>query len=138
MDFKSISGGQETLCIKVNKVYDWVTRQADVPLIAFTGPASPVDIGFDCPSGVTPTPGGVGDPCAFLGGNLTVECFPTDEEGNPIDPLAPGAILCQEIPQPEGCASGQFQLPDGSTVKKRPFKQPLPSISISNLPRTAS
>jgi hypothetical protein len=135
MDFKSISGGQETLCIKVNKVYDWVTRQADVPLIAFNA----VDLGetlfFDCPGGVTPTPGGSDDPCAFLGGNVTVECFPTDELGTPIDPLAPGAILCQEIPQPEGRASGQFQLPDGSTVtlqKVKVLKKGFIVVRVSN------
>lgn len=113
MNFNSINGGQETLCIKVNKVYDWVTRQADVPLIALNAGDLGGTLIFDCP-GVTP--GISDDPCAVLGGNLTVECFPTDELGNPIDPLAPGAILCQEIPQPEGRASGQFQLPDGTTV----------------------
>ncbi|PWW31901.1 hypothetical protein DFO73_101159 [Cytobacillus oceanisediminis] len=135
MDFKSISGGQETLCIKVNKVYDWVTRQADVPLIALNA----VDLGeslfFDCPGGVTPTPGGSDDPCAFLGGNVTVECFPTDELGTPIDPLAPGAILCQEIPQPEGRATGQFQLPDGSTVtlqKVKVLKKGFVVVRVSN------
>lgn len=116
MDFKSISGGQETLCIKVNKVYDWVTRQADVPLLAFNDVST---LGFDCP-GVTP--GLNDDPCAALGGNLTVECFPTDEDGNPIDPLAPGSILCQEIPQPDGRTSGQFQLPDGTTVTLQKVK----------------
>lgn len=118
MDFKSINGGQETLCIKVNKVYDWVTRQVDVPLIAFN--ASDLAAGtivFDCDS---VTPGD--DPCAFLGGNYTVECFATDETGTPVDPLAPGAILCQEIPQPDGRASGQFQLPDGSTVTLQKVK----------------
>jgi hypothetical protein len=112
MDFKQISGGQETLCIKVNKVYDWVTRQADVPLLSFNVGDLGTNVIFDCPT-VT----GINeDPCAVLGGNLTVECFPTDEDGNPIDPLSPGAILCQEIPQPEGRSSGQFQLPDGTTV----------------------
>lgn len=66
MDFKSINGGQETLCIKVNKVYDWVTRQVDVPLLAFN--ASDLATGtieFDCENGgVTPDT----DPCAVLGG----------------------------------------------------------------------
>lgn len=120
MDIKSISGGQETLCIKVNKVYDWVTRQADVPLLAFNELGGALV--FDCLGGATPTPGLSDDPCSVLGGNLTVECFPTDEEGNPIDPLAPGSILCTEIPQPEGRASGQFQLPDGSTVTLQKVK----------------
>jgi len=135
MDFKSISGGQETLCIKVNKVYDWVTRQADVPLLVFNGSESLLELGFDCPSGLTPSPGGAGDPCAFLGGNLTVECFPTDEDGNPIDPLVPGNILCTEIPQPEGRASGQFQLPDGSTVtlqKVKVLKKGFIVVRVSN------
>ncbi|QGQ44706.1 hypothetical protein [Metabacillus sediminilitoris] len=135
MDFNSISGGQETLCIKVNKVYDWVTRQVDVPLLAFTGATALPTLGFDCGAiAPTPTPG-FDDPCAFLGGTFTVECFPTDEEGTPIDPLAPGAILCQEIPQPEGRATGQFQLPDGSTVtlqKVKVLKKGFVVVRVSN------
>lgn len=117
MNFQSISGAQETLCIKVNKVYDWVTRQVDVPLIAFNAGDLNSTLFFDC-DGLTPGD----DPCAVLGGNFTVECFPTDEAGNPVDPLAPGSILCQEIPQPDGRASGQFQLPDGSTVTLQKVK----------------
>lgn len=114
MSIKPISGGQETLCVKVSKVYDWVTRQADVPLITVNTVAA---AGFDCNND-----GMADDPCVTLGGNLTVECFPTDQFGTPIDPLAPGAILCQEIPQPEGRATGQFQLPDGSTVTLQKVK----------------
>jgi hypothetical protein len=122
MDVRSVNGGQETLCIKVNKVYDWVTRQSDVPLISFNAGDLGTTLFFECPGGVTPTPGDSDDPCAILGNVFTVDCFVTDEEGNPVDPLAPGSILCTEIAQPEGRATGTFTLPNGETVTLQKVK----------------
>ncbi len=131
------SCGQETLCIRANKVYDWVTRQAEVNL-TFTDYC---DLGFDCNddnmpcaenSHVSPTSE---DPCMVLDGHLTVECFPTDKWGNPVDPTAPHAISCEEIPQPEGRQSSQFQLPDGSTVtlqKVKVLKKGYVRVKVTN------
>ncbi|OIJ10618.1 hypothetical protein BKP37_17735 [Anaerobacillus alkalilacustris] len=115
---KSIKGRQETLCIKVPKVYDWVTRQVDVPVQSFTGEQGLLDLNFD-----GPTPGGV-NPCAELagGGALTVECIITDDQGNPVDPLAPHSILCTEIPQIGGRQSVSFNLPDGETITLQKVK----------------
>jgi hypothetical protein len=62
------------------------------------------------------------DPFQELTGKLTVECFPTDSNGHPVDPLAPGAILCKEVHQSEGRPTGHFQLPDGSTVQLQKVK----------------
>lgn len=75
----------ETICIRTNKVFDWVTRQADVPLIvrgAVNGTGNPFGTDLVCS---VPTP--------------EVECFLSDAEGNPI---TLSAIDCQEIPQPGG------------------------------------
>jgi hypothetical protein len=127
MDVRSVKGGQETLCIKVNKVYDWVTRQADVPLISFNSLGGALV--FDCGGlGVSPSPSpGEDDPCALLSTTASpdqfiVECFPTDEFGNEIDPLVPGAILCTEIPQPEGRSTGTFTLPTGEIITLQKVK----------------
>ncbi len=118
MQEKSIHGSQETLCIKVPKVYDWVTRQVDVPVQSFTGDAGLDILDFD-----GPTPNGV-DPCAELagGGAITAECIITDADGNPVDPLAPHSILCTEIPQIGGRQKVNFTLPDGETITLQKVK----------------
>ncbi|MDQ6600737.1 hypothetical protein [Bacillus salipaludis] len=48
MKVKNLSGGQELLCVNVDKVYDWVTSQASVNL----------------PGTTITFPAGVADPCA--------------------------------------------------------------------------
>ncbi|MCQ6282335.1 hypothetical protein [Bacillus sp. EB600] len=122
MELKSVNGGQETLCIKVNKVYDWVTRQSDVPLISFNASDLGTTLFFDCPENcLSPSPCGT-EPCGTLGNSFTVDCFVSDEDGNPVDPLAPGSILCTEITQPEGRANGTFTLPTGETVTLQKVK----------------
>ncbi|OLO35868.1 hypothetical protein BTR23_16090 [Alkalihalophilus pseudofirmus] len=109
---KLIKGGKETLCIKVPKVYDWVTRQADVPLQSFTGPEALKKLNFSC-NGHDCV-----DPCAALAdmGALTIECILTDSEGNPVNPLTPGAILCKEIPQHHGRQDVELTLHNGEII----------------------
>jgi hypothetical protein len=109
----------ETLCIRVPKVYDWVNRQVDIPLLTFMGPAGLAQLGFDC-EGVT---GGVEDPCAVLGDSaFTVNCFVTDSLGNPVDPTVEGSLVCTEIIQPGGRLEITATLPDGETVTLQKVK----------------
>jgi hypothetical protein len=89
MEPKSIKGSEhnemETVCIRVNKIYDWVTRQVDVPLI------------------VQGTINGTGNPfgtdavCSVP--NPVINCYLSDAAGNPI---SLNDIDCREIPQPGG------------------------------------
>ncbi len=120
LDINSIQGRQETLCIKVPKVYDWVTRQVDVPVQSFTGDTGLQLLDFEAPNGNNE----VLDPCEYLadGGALTVECIITDADGNPVDPLAPHSILCTEIPQIGGRQQANFTLPDGETITLQKVK----------------
>ncbi|MDE5412685.1 hypothetical protein [Alkalihalobacterium chitinilyticum] len=110
--FKSKKDEKETLCIKVPKVYDWVTRQADVPLQSFTGHEALKTLKFKC-NGADCV-----DPCAELAemGKLSIECILTDAHGNPVNPLAPGAIICKEITQPHGRQDVNITLPDGEVL----------------------
>ncbi len=117
-----IQGCQETLCIKVPKVYDWVTRQADF-FRSFNGTNGLGELNFEC-NGVT---GLAADPCELLNGNgngnnngiicnnLNVECIITDSFGNPVNPEEPGAILCQELTDPRNRESFEFTIPNGVT-----------------------
>lgn len=112
MHHNNMKGSQETICIKVPKVYDWVTRQVDVPVQSFTGENGLIALDFDGPTGV------IVNPCLELagGGAISVECIITDEDGNPVDPLAPHSISCTEIPQIGGRQIVNFTLPDGETI----------------------
>ncbi len=109
---RAIKGSQHTLCIKVPKVYDWVTRQVDVPVQSFIGEAGLDTLNFEGPTGI------IVNPCVELagGGALFVECIITDVNGNPVNPLAPNAILCTEIPQNGGRQNVNFIMPDGETI----------------------
>ncbi|MDE5412686.1 hypothetical protein [Alkalihalobacterium chitinilyticum] len=115
MEIKPIEGRQETLCIKVPKVYDWVTRQVDVPLQAFTGEKGLKQLNFN---------GKYLDPCAELDGMgaLSINCIVTDSAGHPVDPLKHGSILCTEIPQTHGRQEVEITLPDGEVVTLQKVK----------------
>ncbi|OLO35869.1 hypothetical protein BTR23_16095 [Alkalihalophilus pseudofirmus] len=115
MEIKSIEGRQETLCIKVPKVYDWVTRQVDVPLQAFTGEKGLKQLNFN---------GNCSDPCLDLAnmGAMSIKCILTDSLGNPVDPLEHGSILCTEIPQTHGRHEVEITLPDGEVVTLQKVK----------------
>lgn len=112
MDYKSIMGKQENVCIRVDKVYDWVTRQIDIGPLSFTGLTGLEQLQFEC-NGVT---GLLADPCDFLNennNNLVVSCFFTDAEGTPIDPLKHGTIICEEIGDRQDV---NVTLPSGQTI----------------------
>ncbi|MBU9713296.1 hypothetical protein [Evansella tamaricis] len=70
----------ERLCVRVPKVYDWVTRQVDKDF-NFMGTRGLDDLEFTCNG--TPD----ADPCAFLepGEDFIVNAIPTDQDGNQID-----------------------------------------------------
>ncbi|MBZ5753652.1 hypothetical protein [Metabacillus rhizolycopersici] len=103
MEFKHINGKQETLCIKVPKVYDWVVGQIQVPVQSFRGTSGLERLNFTCDE--------INE--QVQGGQLTAECILTDENGHPVDPLAPGSISCTEI---DGRNDVNVILPTGETV----------------------
>jgi hypothetical protein len=107
MDYRSVSGGQETICIRVPKVFDWVIRQADTLVSVLA------DDVFTCASGIT---------VCDLGPNPTLTCFLSDANGNPVDPAAPGSIVCTEVIQPGGRETRTVQLPNGETVQLQKVK----------------
>ncbi|WLR41355.1 hypothetical protein LC087_10565 [Bacillus carboniphilus] len=106
---------REKLCIRVPKVYDWVERQVDLPLISLH---DLIQIGFDC-DGVTGggVTGGCDDPCAVIDtSNAQVKCFLTNSLGKPVDPNSPGSILVQEITQINGRQDVSTTLPSGKKI----------------------
>ncbi|WLR42970.1 hypothetical protein LC087_01755 [Bacillus carboniphilus] len=102
------------VCIRVPKVYDWVNRQVDIPLISINKLS---ELGFDC-QGVTGSATGCPeDPCEiFHYIDFEVKCFLTDSLGNPVDPSKPGALTVVEIVQPEGRQEVSVTLPNGKTI----------------------
>lgn len=77
-----MSKDKERLCIRVDKVYDWVTREIHKDF-CFEGLEGLAKLGFNNHKSRYP---GV-DPCDFFGPDaiLEVKCFPTDSAGNKID-----------------------------------------------------
>ncbi|MDR6999281.1 HYR domain-containing protein [Neobacillus niacini] len=61
------------------------------------------------------------NPC-LVGGTPRVACFLTDENGNQLDPLAEGSILCREIPQMGGRKNVTMSLPNGQTKRLQKVK----------------
>ncbi|WP_227939408.1 hypothetical protein [Alkalihalobacillus deserti] len=97
-----MSHDKHKVCIKVPKVYDWVTRQVDLPLMSFNG--DELNNIFDCvTNGFTPPE----DLCEFLEAHpgFTVHCD-----------LIEDSILCQEIRQHNGRQPVTVTLPTGETV----------------------
>ncbi|AMA73265.1 MULTISPECIES: hypothetical protein [Aneurinibacillus] len=126
---EAIQGAQqETVCIKVPKVFDWVTRQVDVPLISQRGLLTEVFPGCTLPTGITT------QDVAKFG---TVECFLSDEFGKPLDPLDEGSICCVEITQPGGRQDVQVTLPTGEVVtlqKVKVLKKGFVTVVLKVLP----
>ncbi|HZH61487.1 MAG TPA: hypothetical protein VEY70_18350 [Metabacillus sp.] len=106
MKFKHMNGKQEPLCIKVPKVYDWVVGQINVPVQSFRGTSGLERLNFTCEE--------IDE--QVQGGQVTAECILTDEDGNPVDPLAPGSILCTEIAPFDGRKDVNVILSTGETV----------------------
>ncbi|QOY34196.1 hypothetical protein AWH56_015835 [Anaerobacillus isosaccharinicus] len=83
-----MSKEKERLCIRVDKVYDWVTREIHKDF-CFEGVEGLAKLGFTkgphCDKDHNKYPGI--DPCQFFGPDATLEvkCFPTDAAGNKID-----------------------------------------------------
>lgn len=83
-----MSNERERLCIRVDKVYDWITREIQKDF-CFEGPEGLMKLGFSnggvCDTTNNSYPGL--DPCQFFGPDATLEvrCFPTDAEGNKIE-----------------------------------------------------
>ncbi|AMX83265.1 hypothetical protein GS3922_05980 [Geobacillus subterraneus] len=113
---------KEKVCIRTRKVYDWVTRQIDVPLRSFSGD----DLEMIFP---TTNCQRTGTMCEFLTAQamdpqaLTIRCFLTDAAGNPIDPVVDqDALICQEITQPNGRQPVNVTLPSGEIVTLQKVK----------------
>ncbi|AST90654.1 MULTISPECIES: hypothetical protein [Sutcliffiella] len=113
--------GKETVCIRTKKVYDWVTRQVDVPLISLNN--GELDEAFVCKLR------GTGNFCDLLAENdidvdtLSVNCFLSDAHGNRIDPKVDHkALLCQEIKQPGGRHDVDVTLPNGDEITLQKVK----------------
>ncbi|MBB5174863.1 hypothetical protein [Texcoconibacillus texcoconensis] len=73
----------EQLCIRVDKVYDWVTRQVDKDY-SFSGDEGLERLGFSCNNNEEAD----GDnPCEFIDDDdeVFVTVVPTDADGDPID-----------------------------------------------------
>lgn len=100
-----MNGQRETFCIKVPKVYDWIVGQIN-PEIFFKGTSGLERLNFTCIE--------INGP--FQGSQVTAECILTDENGNPVAPLAPGSISCTEIRQVNGRKNVNVILPTGKTV----------------------
>lgn len=114
---------KEKVCIKTRKVYDWVTRQVDVPLRSFSnGELEAIFPSSKCPrnhesicdfftsSGMNPQ-------------DFTIRCFLSDEDGNRIDPVVDNdALICQEIIQPNGRQPVTVTLPSGDQVTLQKVK----------------
>ncbi|WP_209125412.1 hypothetical protein [Alkalihalobacillus sp. BA299] len=105
---------QEALCIRVNKVYDWVTRQIEVSR-SFEGFTGLNQLNFDC-NDITGITGMDADPCLF---GTTATCFLSDQAGNRIDFTDPNAITCEEIAQREDVT---VTLPSGQTTTLQKVK----------------
>jgi hypothetical protein len=114
---------KEKVCIKTRKVYDWVTRQVDVPLKSFSNDElEDIFLDHKCRRDGK-------NICDFLREegfdpkDLVVRCFLTDSEGNRIDTVVDDeALICQEIIQPDGRQPVQVVLPDGDEVTLQKVK----------------
>lgn len=58
----------------------------------------------------------------LVGGSARIKCFLSDSNGNRLDPLAEGSILCSEIPQIGGRKDVIVSLPNGKTVTLQKVK----------------
>lgn len=100
---------KEKVCIKTKKVYDWVTRQVDVPLISISDAA--LEDVFTCDGHHKH------DICDFLSNQtndstrFSVNCMLNDD-----------TLICQEIIQPGGRQPVTVTLPTGDVVNLQKVK----------------
>lgn len=133
---------KEKVCIKTRKVYDWITRQVEVPIINMAD--DKLDAKFKCNSGGGHGGGGshgggggggshgggggksgggtndIQKLCQILenaGDDFTVNCFLSDEDGRRIDPRMDSYdFTCKEIVPSNGRTPVTVTLPNGDTV----------------------
>lgn len=104
---------KEKVCINTRKVFDWVTRSVDLPLISIND--DDLDEIFDCD-------GTTDDICMFLKNmghtrDVTVNCFLSDKDGNRIDPNEKSkSFLCMEISPQDKRQDVTVTLPNGDEV----------------------
>jgi len=116
---------KEKVCIKTRKVYDWVTRPVDLPLISVND--KELDKLFDCEDRHDKHDKHE-DLCKFLkhkvkSGDLTVNCFLSDKDGRKIDPNSNSkSFLCQEISPADKRHDVTVNLPNGDEVTLQKVK----------------
>jgi len=119
-----LTHSKEKVCIKTRKVYDWVTRQVDVPLRSFSN----AELEAIFPESTCPREHGqticeMFTSNGFNADELTIRCFLADEEGNRIDPVVDNnALICQEIIQSNGRQPVKVTLPSGEKVTLQKVK----------------
>jgi hypothetical protein len=127
MKVRQISGiqaAEDALCIRVQKVYDWVTRQTDVPIMVITPTISAPFGPFNFNPCVTAAGAGIPTP--------VVNCYLSDAAGNPINL---SNIDCREIPQPGGVRENVTVNVNGVPItlqKVKVAKQGFVSIQVIN------
>ncbi|WP_010283308.1 BMQ_0737 family morphogenetic spore coat protein [Bacillus timonensis] len=118
----------ENVCIKTRKIYDWVTRQVEIPIINMAD--DKLDAKFRCHDGHGGHGGGHGGGgkgtdkieklCRFLekqDEDFTVNCFLSDDKGRRIDPREDEEFFtCKEITPARGRTPVTVTLPNGDTV----------------------
>ncbi|WP_163538969.1 hypothetical protein [Gracilibacillus sp. YIM 98692] len=106
MHFYDMKGKQETICIKVPKVYDWVVQSVEIPDQSFVGFSGLETLDLNCDQVNEQVPGG----------QVTAECFLTDETGNHIDQLPSESIVCSEMTSFDGREDINVRLSTGETI----------------------
>ncbi|MBU8906892.1 hypothetical protein [Desertibacillus haloalkaliphilus] len=107
----SHSHKKHRVCIKVPKVYDWVNRQVELPLISFHN--EELEDIFEVNNKHCFRTSPAETLCEFLDAfpGYQVECN-----------LRPDSILCQEITQPNGRQDIPVTLPTGETITLQKVK----------------
>jgi hypothetical protein len=101
---------KENVVIHVPKVYDWVTRQVNVPLISFSG-KDLYDPEFDKDSKKP-----FRSLCEKLVEPVDVTCHLATASGQKIDPTNTDALIIEELSQPRGRQDVDITLPSGETI----------------------
>lgn len=94
------NNNKHNVCISARKIYDWVTRQLDVPLITLAG--TDLEDLFECANNGFSPPD---DLCTFL------EAYP-----NYVTDCEITSVSCQEILQPGGRQQVTVNLSTGETI----------------------
>ncbi|MCH1626253.1 hypothetical protein [Fredinandcohnia quinoae] len=110
---------KEKVCIKTRKVFDWVTRQVEIPIINMAD--DKLDTNFKCRNHKDKDFKDVDKLCKFLleeGNDFSVSCFLSNEKGERIDPRDEEemAFMCKEIVPGSGRQDVNVTLPNGDTV----------------------